>query len=371
MAKAKYTRGKDGYFRTKAWDGTYNPNGTKHRVSLFSSKSSRDLENQVIELNNKVRNRQFVQKDDVSVQDYAKQWLDTYKSVRERNTYLMYRNIVYVHFTMFAPIRLQDFNHNHLQMLINSTLAQPRTCQQIMLTIKQVIRIAIKDKRLPAGSLEEICDDIDLPRYIPAERRPLSQTEIEAIKVADFTDRERCFVYLIYGCGLRREEALALTPFDISLKKEELTVNKALCFDGNNSYIKGTKSKSGTRTIPMPKFLTDFLKIYLPAVQGRLVGKADGSDITHSSYRRMWDSIVRKMNLAAGGTDELRVIYGLTAHMFRHNYCTQLCYQIPKISTKKIAQLLGDSEKMVIEVYNHILEEKEQTEDAIAAAVSL
>lgn len=117
-------------------------------------------------------------------------------------------------------------------------------------------------------------------------------------------------------------------------------------------------------------FLTEFLKDYIPTVQGRLVGKVSGADITLSSYRRMWESIVKKMNLAACGEESLQVIFDLTAHVFRHNYCTQLCYQIPKISTKKIAQLLGDSKKMVIEVYNHILEEKEQTEDAIAAAVN-
>ena len=369
MAKAKYTRGKDGYFRTKVWDGTYNPNGTKHRVSLYSNKSSRDLENQVMELNNKVQNRQYVHRDDVSVQDYAREWIKIYKTVREKNTYAMYENIIEKHFVMFAPIKLQDFKHSHLQILINATVNQPRTCQQIMMTIKQVIRAAIKEKKLPAGSVEEICDDIDLPKYIPKEKRPLTAQEVAALKTADFTDRERCFVYLIYGCGLRREEALALTPFDISLKREELTVNKALCFDGNNPYIKVPKSKSGTRTIPMPKFLTEFLRRYISSARGRLISKADGDDITLSSYRRMWESIVSKMNLAAGGDETVQVIYDLTAHIFRHNYCTQLCYQIPKISTKKIAQLLGDNEKMVIEVYNHILEEKEQTEEAISAAV--
>ena len=50
MAKAKYTKGADGYFTTKTWDGSYNQDGTKHRVTLRSKKSSADLEKQVIEL---------------------------------------------------------------------------------------------------------------------------------------------------------------------------------------------------------------------------------------------------------------------------------------------------------------------------------
>ena len=54
MAKAKYIRGADGYFRTKIWDGTYNPDGSKHRKSLQSKKSSADLEKQVNLLKEKV-----------------------------------------------------------------------------------------------------------------------------------------------------------------------------------------------------------------------------------------------------------------------------------------------------------------------------
>lgn len=55
MAKAKYKRGNDGYFRTKTWDGTYNPDGTKHRIHLKSAKSSADLERQVNELKHKIK----------------------------------------------------------------------------------------------------------------------------------------------------------------------------------------------------------------------------------------------------------------------------------------------------------------------------
>ena len=73
----------------------------------------------------------------------------------------------------------------------------------------------------------------------------------------------------------------------------------------------------------------------------------------------------------SGRTENLWVIHGLTAHIFRHNYCTELCYQVPAISTKKIAQLLGDDEKMVLEVYSHVVEKKENTEEVITKAIAL
>ena len=46
MASKKYTCGADGYYQTKVWDGTYDQNGRKHRITLRSNKSSRDLERQ-------------------------------------------------------------------------------------------------------------------------------------------------------------------------------------------------------------------------------------------------------------------------------------------------------------------------------------
>ena len=59
------------------------------------------------------------------------------------------------------------------------------------------------------------------------------------------------------------------------------------------------------------------------------------------------------------------VVTDLTAHIFRHNYCTNLCYRVPEISIKKIAQLMGDTEKMVLNVYNHIIKEKEDPASVI------
>ena len=144
-------------------------------------------------------------------------------------------------------------------------------------------------------------------------------------------------------------------------------MQRAVFFDENNPGIKEPKSENGYREIPMPGYLVDFLRGY--RTDGCLIQKASGGIMTKSAYDKMWASIVKKINLAAGGTTRAPAVTGLTAHVFRHNYCTQLCYQIPKISIKKIAQLLGDTEKMVIEVYNHIVEEQESPSEAIEDAV--
>lgn len=184
---------------------------------------------------------------------------------------------------------------------------------------------------------------------------------LDSILDIDFTDREKCFLYIIYGCGLRREEALALTKDDIDFNASEISVSKALCFDGNNAYIKEPKSQRGYRRVPMPDFLKKFLQAYTQVSSYNLITKQDGKQITASSYVKMWQSIQNKIDNVLGVGFSKKI----TAHSFRHNYCTRLCYQIPLISTKMIAKLLGDDEKMVIDVYSHILEEKEDCQSAI------
>lgn len=371
MAKAKYSKGKDGYFRAKVWDGTYNADGSKHRINLISKKSSADLEKKVNEFKDRVAKREYVSVCDISLYEYALEWLDMYKVNRSRNTYLMYRNIIDKHIIDLADTPLQSLTHARLQVLINDRSDRPRTCQQLLLTLRQVLKSAAKSQLMPINVSYELVADLELPAYKSKEKRALTDLEIKAIKSADFTDREKCFVYLLYGCGLRRGEALALTKYDISFEKAEISVCKSMAFDGNNSYIKETKTVRGQRTVPIPGYLKEFLKDYIKTVDNYLITKVDGSMSTQSSFDRMWEQIIKKMNTAAGGTDEVHAIHNLTPHIFRHNYCTRLCYQVPAISTKMIAKLLGDTERMVSEVYSHILAEKEQVNDSIEKAISL
>lgn len=373
MAKAKYAKGKDGFFRTKIWDGTYCPDGSKHRISLSSKKSSADLEKKVNELKTMVNNGNVICQTEILFIDYAREWKKVYKDIREENTSRMYDNIIEKHLIMLDKIRLQDIKRIHFQMVINNASEKPRTCQQISLTFRQVIKTAIRDKLLPAQAYDDICEGIDLPKYKAKEKRALYPEEIKAIKKADFSPMERCFVYIIYGCGLRRGEALALNKdFHVDMKRGILNVQTSVIFKDNSPGTKGPKSHNGFRQVPMPDFLIDFLNSYLPTLEGPyLIHRKDGGIMTKSSYDNMWAQIKRKMNLAAGGTDDLQVIYGFSAHTFRHNYCTNLCYQVPAISIKKIARLMGDTEAVVLNVYNHVMEERENVEKVVNDAIAL
>lgn len=365
MAKKKYKQGKDGYYRTMAWDGTYNADGSKHMKCLFSKKSSADLERKVNDLKKKVEARQVVQKTDLTISEYAAAWFETFYGKGEINTQAMYKNVLNVHLEPVWEVKLTDITHQSVMLVLGKASGKTRIQEQILMTLKQIVKSAIRDHYLPAAAYNDLFDGIKIKKP-KKENRPLTKEEKDAVFKADFDMMDKAFVYIIYGCGLRRGEALALSRFDLNFEKGEITVNKAIVFDKNNPVLKMCTKNHKSRKVPIVGKIKTYLKFYCASLSGEQLFFTSGKKyMTKSSYDKMWQRIVKAMRDA--GSDSAR----LTAHMFRHNYCTNLCYQIPTVSIKMIAELLGDTEKMVLEVYNHVILEKEDSVEAVRKALSI
>lgn len=371
MASKKYKLGADGYYQAKVWDGTYNADGSKHRVSLRSDKSSRDLERQVAAVKAQIESRNYVRNTDILFIEYCRSWLSVYKSRRSNNTKRMYENIIEKHFIVLDSLKLKDVERIHIETLLSNAEGKKRTQQQILLTFSAVLKSAVSDKLLAANVADDILRNTDKVDYKPKESRPLMPAEKKAVFEADYKyDSDQAYVYLIYGCGLRREECVALTVFDFNFKKKELSISRAYEYITNTPGIKDPKSYNGTRTIPIPAKILPVVQNYVENVKhsGRtqlFTTIQYKKPLTKSAYDKMWGRIVDAMQAVCS-----EEIVKLTGHVFRHNYCSSLCYQIPRISIKRIAQLMGDTEEMVMKVYSHILAEKEDVEGAVNDAIN-
>ena len=378
MAKSKYKYNeKLQGWSTLVWDGTYTKDGEKHRKKLVSKKSSADLEKMVNEFKRQVENGGRLNYSSMTFPQYALKWFETSKAVSEINTQRMYRTTL-KYFDCLYDVGISDIRHSHFQLVINNNMDHPKTCKNIATTFRQIIRSAVRDKLLPRNALEDICADISLPKYQKPQKRTLTQVEKEAFAKVELSPMKDAFLTLLYACGLRRQEALALTRFDFNWSKNEVSITKVIVFDGNNPVLKPyPKSERGVRIIPIPAALVPRIKPYVELCDGYLFHGRDSEMMTETAFRRMWDSIITSMNVAAGYNPQAKKfkgekpIQGLTPHIFRHNYCTELCYKVPQISTKKIAQLLGDTEKMVLDVYSHIVDSKENVLETINEALSI
>ena len=371
MAKAKYTfNEKRKEWVTLVYDGTLDSNGKKRRKMLTSKKSSADLEKKVNAFKQSLI-KEDEQKRTITFGEYAKNWLEISKATKELNTRKMYQYTL----SYFASINyktISDVTHSDFQRIINENSNHPRTCRTIKLTFSQIIKSAVRDRYLPRTAINDILMDISLPKYQKPVKRALSDSEKHAMMTADLDERKRAFISILYYCGLRRGEALALTPEDFDWNAKTVSISKVIVYDSNRPVLKAyPKSDNGIRIIPLPEASVKHIRPYVESTTGFLFRTDKNDMMTAIGYRRMWESIICSMNIALGYDPQqknpkpVKPITKLTAHTFRHNYCTELCYQIPTISTKEIARLLGDNEKMVIDVYSHLVEGKENTSEAL------
>lgn len=282
--------------------------------------------------------------------DFSSMWVKNYKSVKAKNTQRIYTNIINNHLNpVIGDKNFTEIKRSDLQEIVNNTIDRPSTCRHIKLTLKQIFADAIDEGIITKNP----CKSLVIPKVYTKEKRALNDIEKENILNINFEPMEKMFVYLIYGCGLRKGEVLALEVSDF--KNGNVYINKNIAFSSGQPYITNLKSRSSVREVPTPVFVIECLKSYKK--NGRLFA-VNGEYLTDVQYTKMWKSIVNKINHYTKCSSDL------TAHIFRHNYATMLYYS--NISIKMAAKLLGHSNiDMIMKVYAHLDEEKENINQRI------
>lgn len=281
---------------------------------------------------------------DINFAKYAKQWFETYKSARAEATKEMYQ-VALRKTSLIDHKRLKDITAMDCQSVINQHKDCPASCEKLSLTLRQVFQRAVKDGIIRYNP----ADDLTIPKKEKSEERALTPAEKEAIKNADLAPIERLYVNLLYYFGLRPQEALALTAEDFDFKNNLLHIRRAVSYKGNTPYIKPTKTYK-PRKMPIPTSFAKYMKSYLKTIgtknKGILVSQ-DGNLMSKTMKSDLWLRIKSKIN----GDESLH------PYVFRHNYCCE-CYYMG-LSILKTSELLGNSPQMVLKVYAHLDNSKE------------
>lgn len=140
-------------------------------------------------------------------------------------------------------------------------------------------------------------------------------TKEEYLKFADeMMDKPQSFYAfeILYWCGLRVGELLALTPGDFDFEKSTLRVNKSYQRLEGEDVITDPKTSCSIRTIMMPDFLKDEIREYIGMLYG--IGENDRIFEFTKSYLH---HEMRRGSEAAG-------VKKLTLHQLRHSHVSLL-----------------------------------------------
>ena len=107
-------------------------------------------------------------------------------------------------------------------------------------------------------------------------REMLIWTQEEYRRFADVMMEKPVSFYafeMLYWCGIREGELLALTPSDFDFEKKTVTINKSYQRLNGKDVITDPKTPKSNRTITMPDFLNDEIRDYLRQLYG--IGPVD------------------------------------------------------------------------------------------------
>ena len=127
-----------------------------------------------------------------------------------------------------------------------------------------IFNYAVRLHNLPNNPM----DKVEMIGKKKADERPFwtaEQYKLFRDQIADKPTYYYAFEVLFW-CGLRMGELLALTPADIDLKNHTLKVNKSYQRIKGEDIITLPKTESGKRTVHLPKYLANELKEYLESI---------------------------------------------------------------------------------------------------------
>ncbi len=352
---AKYKKRPDGRYATSVITG-YKDDGKPIRKTIYG-RTIRELDDKFSEFKT-LRSKGIVIDDkNITFGEWADKWLELYKRGKSYNTYTMYKTALN-RFEPIRDIRLSSLKKHQIQEILNeiSSTGALRSAEIALLTVRQIIKSAIDEQYIYVDCTR----GLTVPKRPTKEKRALTDDEIQLIKEAELTAKERAFVELLLYCGLRRGEALALSPSDIC--GDVIRVNKALIFKGNTPEMKDTpKSDKSLRDVPIPSALRSSLDAQAAEASSVLFPMNTKDEyMTKSSFRKFWKGIIKKTGLP----DDV------TPHILRHTYATRLFYG--GVDVKTAQRLLGHSTvQMTLDVYTHLQNDMDDTKSKIDAAFGM
>lgn len=358
MPKKKYKKRADG-----RKESTITISGKRYHVYGYTDA---EIEEQKRALIRADENRSLYIDQYTTFQEYAERWLELVRPNLSIRTIEMYEDAVRKLAALIGERVLARLTRDDLQIALNTQANHPRTQEIWYITLKQICDSAVDNDLIyknPTKGLTRVA-------YKAQEKRALTDTEVKAIRSGCLDPEEQLYVDILYYCGLRREEALALSIYDINRRKWTMQIHNVLVLKSDDTSVlkECPKTPAGDRVLPIPQPLQASLGRRLDSLKGTPYlftrRKASGSLHTKSSYRRMWERIVLKLNTAAGGVNRynketcrteiiVNMVPGLTAHVFRHNYATMLYNK--GIPVKQAQILLGHSSVLTtLSIYTHL-----------------
>ena len=320
------------------YESTFTYDGKRYRIransleELYSKKANklRDLKDNVIVYDSRV-----------SVDLWAEKAFDTYKRNVKGVRDMKCRYAKYVS-PVIGMKRIGQVRAVECQTIINSCEGMSFShVNKLRQELSFIFEKAVDNQMIPLNPAKKLT----LPEYSKGQRRSITDRERKALYKVYEKDPVYIFFVIMLECGCRPEEVVNLIGKDIDR-------------EGKMFHVRGTKTKSADRYVPISDDLFQVIKNvgpFDPVAPNRW-----GNKHTESSLKRLCAHLKRDMNIAMGCKvyrNQLMPPYPLAddfvPYCLRHTFCTDLCRAGVDIRTAQ--KLMGHANiSITADIYTHV-----------------
>jgi integrase/recombinase XerD len=174
-------------------------------------------------------------------------------------------------------------------------------------------------------------DKIHRPKREKLLPNVLSKEEVKLILNAHSNLKHKTMLSLIYACGLRCGELLALKPVHIDSKRNLVLLKSA----------KGKKDRIVPLSPKILEMLRDYYKVFKPTTY-LFEGQISGSPYESRSLQLVLKQALKKVG----------ILKPATLHWLRHSFATHLLESGTDL--RYIQELLGHNSSRTTEIYTHV-----------------
>lgn len=254
-----------------------------------------------------------------------KQWLSSKRY--SESTIKTYSEALKSFLVFYRNISISEITNEDVIIYNNEFILKKKLSSTYQNQIVNAIKLFFKTIRETKIEI----DKIHRPKREKVLPNVLSKEEVKLILNAPSNFKHKAMLSLIYSCGLRRGELLALKPEHIDSKR-------------NIVLLKNSKGKKD-RIVPLsPKILEilrDYFSLYKPKIY-LFEGRIPGERYSEKSLQSILKQVLQKTGITKP----------VTLHWLRHSYATHLLESGTDL--RYIQELLGHNSSKTTEIYTHV-----------------
>lgn len=329
----------------------------KRKRKVVYGNTKKEVEDKVNTLNFEIKTGSYIEPNKDTFISFLNDYYDVNKTKWEDTTKKLYKMYIDIHFEpYFKQMKLTDIKPMELDKFYNYKLTfidvknnktqamSPNTVRKLNTFLKAAFNYAVANNLVQNNPATRVV----LPKK--TDFKPTVYNEDQFLSLLDAvsgTDDE-IPILLGAGCGLRRGEIFGLSWKNVDFKNKTLTIENT-CVRFSEYTEKKPKTESSKRTITLPDYVVDALRLYKIKSKHSLLDDKVVYKWKPNAYSERFVKLLKKH-----GLERIRL------HDLRHyNAVIMMKRGIPD---KVAADRLGHSTITTLRnVYQHVLKDMDQT----------